>query len=333
MSTKSFLRMAVDLLDEDDLLEQLTVAIQSQVTVVSCTTVHARVVHFSPSTFTLLTTGPLTSGLTSEDADKLICAAAPLVEDYFPNITSRDRKSLLDSRPRLRRYVRDAIDQVTSNGTASTRHLLAVVCVAAVFLANYDNLLHVKPNFSRLYRAINLSRCITLGEMEERYEGKDRSKSSVTAKRRGRRKDRNKEEDRSVEEGSSSRREQGRVTARRLKERTDRSKGGAAARKTRRDSVKITRTYESDEEEEEVGQESDTVTSGVPTRARRKSRRERSVRRQGKTYESEEDSSEPDEREVRDRREERDGNFMSTRRQVRMRDFSIVLNEVVRRHK
>jgi hypothetical protein len=177
MSTESFLRMAVDLLDEDDLLEQLTVAIQSQVTVVSCTTVHARVVHFSPSTFTLLTTGPLTSGLTSEDADKLICAAAPLVEDYFPNITSRDRKSLLDSRLRLRRYVRDAIDQVTSNGTASTRHLLAV-CVAAVCLANYDNLLHVKPNFSRLCRAINLSRCITLVEMEDilkRYEGEDRS--------------------------------------------------------------------------------------------------------------------------------------------------------------
>jgi hypothetical protein len=37
--------------------------------------------------------------------------------------------------------------------------------------------------------------------------------------------------------------------------------------------VKNTRTYES-YEEEEVGQESDTVTGGVPTRAIRKSRRE-----------------------------------------------------------
>ena len=68
----------MDLLDENDLFEQLTVAIQNQVTVVPRTTVHARVIHFSPSTFTLLTTGPLTSALTSEDAEKLICAAAPL---------------------------------------------------------------------------------------------------------------------------------------------------------------------------------------------------------------------------------------------------------------
>ena len=69
MSTKSFLRMATDLLDQDDLHEQLTIAVQSQLTVVPRTTVHARVVHFSTSTFTLLTAGPLLSRMTSEDTE------------------------------------------------------------------------------------------------------------------------------------------------------------------------------------------------------------------------------------------------------------------------
>ena len=86
--------------------------------------------------------------------------------------------------------MQDAVDKVRSSGAASTRHLLAVVCVAAVFLASHDNLLSGRRNFTRLCHATNLSRYITLAEMEDilkGYKGEDRSsRSNFTGKRRKR---------------------------------------------------------------------------------------------------------------------------------------------------
>ena len=87
----SFLRMAMDLLDQDNLYKQLTIAVQSQLTVVPCTTVHVRAAHFCTSTFTLLTARPLST------SDRLICVAMPLVGDYFPDTSSPEKKLLLQS--------------------------------------------------------------------------------------------------------------------------------------------------------------------------------------------------------------------------------------------
>ena len=167
MATKSFLRMAVDLLDEEQLGEQIVAAVKAQLTLVPRTTVHARSATFSRSAFTLLTDGELSLGLSSRDADRLLTAAAPLFEDYFSEYGGpRERKKVFMSRPRLRRCVRKVVDRVRRRtGLPSTRNLLAVTCATAVALADREKVLPVRPNFGRLSRATNLYRYVGLKEI------------------------------------------------------------------------------------------------------------------------------------------------------------------------
>ena len=129
--------------------------------------VHAGLITFSPSTFTLLTSEQLSSGLTSDNVDKLLRAATPLLEDYFADcIPSEQKKWVLQSCPRVRWCVKEAVTQVRRRtGLPSMRHLLAVTCVTAVVLAEREKIVRVKPTFDRLYRATNIYRYIHLKEL------------------------------------------------------------------------------------------------------------------------------------------------------------------------
>lgn len=169
MSTRSFLSIAVDLLDPQDLQRKLTRALLNRVKVVPHMAVHARSIEFSTCYFTVLLSSHLSSlGLTNEDAQRLVVASAPLMAEYFPQISKKDRILALTRRPCLTRCVSSTINLVQRK-SKSTRHLLAVTCCVAVMLAKLEGRLRNenKVTFTKLYRSANLSRFVSLKGVEQ----------------------------------------------------------------------------------------------------------------------------------------------------------------------
>lgn len=166
MSTKSFLNMAMDLFDHARLKASIAARLAKEMPLVPRTTVHARSITFSPSAFTMITQGDMSSGgMTSGDAERMVMAATPLMRDYF-SLTQNEIKKTVNTRPRLTRCVRNAVTAVRAK-TTSTRHLLSVACVTAILLARDEKLLHGHVRFTRIYRSTNLSRFVKLKKLED----------------------------------------------------------------------------------------------------------------------------------------------------------------------
>ena len=171
MSSKNFMFMAMDLLDEEQLRSNLAAELMRKVKMVPKTTIHARKITFSRSQYTLLLSGALPLGLSSDDVHRLVVAAAPLIKDNFPTINKKETKLMLKKRPCLIRSVKGAVHTIRRrHGTrTSIKHLLAVACFAAVILAQEEKLFHRgrRVDFKRLYRATNMSRDIRLKDLRK----------------------------------------------------------------------------------------------------------------------------------------------------------------------
>ena len=168
MSTKAFLTMAMDLLDQSTLREKIAQNLLEEAKMVPRTTVHARTVNFSPSVCTLLVKGQLSGRLmTADDAQRLVLATTPLLSANF-DLDSGAVQAVQSRRPRLTRCVRNAVEKVRSRTRGHMRNTLAVVCFATVVLANKEKIFgEQKLKYKRLYRTTNLSRYISLKEMKE----------------------------------------------------------------------------------------------------------------------------------------------------------------------
>ena len=166
MSTKAFLSMAMDLFDHTTLKASIAATLAKEMPLVPITKVHEWSITFSPSAFTMIVQGDMSSGgMTSADAERIVMAATPLMRDYF-SLTQREIKKIVSPRPRLTRCVRNAVTTVRSM-TTSTRHLLAVACIVAILLARSEKLLCSKVRFTRIYTATNLSRYVTLKTLKD----------------------------------------------------------------------------------------------------------------------------------------------------------------------
>ena len=88
MASKGILKMAPDLLHDEDLTRQLALKLYEIVKTVAKTTTHARTITFSSTRYTLLLKGKL-SKLTTDDAQRLVVATQPLLRHYF-NMTKRE---------------------------------------------------------------------------------------------------------------------------------------------------------------------------------------------------------------------------------------------------
>ncbi len=167
MSAKSFLKIALDL-QLPNLHEKLVSTLLKQVKLVPCAISHAASVRFSPSAFTFIMKGNLTSAVTREDAQRLINAAMPTLSDRFPTITKKDRKKVLHDSPHLIYCVK----RVVNTMKGGTKHLILFVCVTAVLLADRLGVITgCRPNISTIYRATNMSRHITLQQIENIIDG------------------------------------------------------------------------------------------------------------------------------------------------------------------
>ena len=165
MSTKSFLSIAFDLLNPRDLKKSLATALLRQAEVVPRTSVHARLIIFSTSVYTLLTRQELSAGVSVDDALKLVMAASPLLKDHFC-FTVVERKEIEKVRPRLTRCVRTALSKVRRRNR-HPKHLIPVACVVSVLVAEGEGLITARPDYRRIYRAANLSRCIGLKQLRK----------------------------------------------------------------------------------------------------------------------------------------------------------------------
>ena len=165
MSTRSFLRLALDLLDPKELKSKLAETLRKQACLVPCIIVHSRSVQFSSAAFSLLTEGNLSVWISKMDAKNMVKVATPLLSDYF-SFTKKTLQTIVKLRPRLLRCVRNAIKHVRQN-TRVTRHLLAVACVVVVELAHSEGLLQRPPDYSRIYRATNLYRYLRLSDLRD----------------------------------------------------------------------------------------------------------------------------------------------------------------------
>lgn len=166
MSTRSFLRIAMDLFDPLQVKAQITkVLLQQHTILLPRTTVHARSVVFSPSAFTLLTEGNLFSWMSRTDALRMVKVCTPMFADYF-KFSAREVQAIVRRRPRLTRCVRNAVTCVRSK-TRVTRQLLAVVCVVAVMLAEEEGLLRAKPKYKGIYDATSMWRFMHLRELRQ----------------------------------------------------------------------------------------------------------------------------------------------------------------------
>ena len=151
--------------DHTQLKASIAVTLAKEMVLVPRTIVHARSITFSPSAFTMMMQGDMSSGgMTSVDAQRMVTAATPLMRDYF-SLTQREIKKIVDPRPRLTRCVRNAVTTVRAK-TTSTRHL-SVACIAAILLArDEEKLLRTKVKFTRICRSTNLSRFMKLKKLE-----------------------------------------------------------------------------------------------------------------------------------------------------------------------
>ena len=166
MSTKAFLSMAMDLFDHTTLKASIAATLAKEMPLVPKTKVHEWSITFSPSVFTMIVQGDMSSGgMTSADAERIVMAATPLMRDYF-SLTQREIKKIVSPRPRLTRCVRNAVTTVRST-TTSTSHLLAVACIVAILLARSEKLLRSEVQFTRIYTATNLSRYVTLKKLKD----------------------------------------------------------------------------------------------------------------------------------------------------------------------
>lgn len=168
MSTKAFLTMAMDLLDQPTLREKIANKLLVEAQIVPRTIVHSRTIIFSPSVCTLLTKGQLSGRLmTADDAHRLVMATTPLITDNF-DLSKEDIRKMQRKRPRLTRCVRNAVEKVRRRTRGHMRNILPVVCFATMVLANKEKMFgRLKLKYKRLYRATNLSRYIRLKEMKE----------------------------------------------------------------------------------------------------------------------------------------------------------------------
>ena len=95
MSVRNFMSMALDLLDEGQFMRNIEKQRMKKVKVVPRTTVHARRISISRSQYTLVLSRELTLGLSCDDAQRLVLAAAPLIKENFPTISKADTKKIL----------------------------------------------------------------------------------------------------------------------------------------------------------------------------------------------------------------------------------------------
>jgi hypothetical protein len=166
MSTKAFLTMAMDMLDQPTLRKKVAQRLMKEVKMVPCTKVHSRDIDFSPSVCTLLTEGRLSGRLMSAgDVDRLVMATTTLLRDAF-DVNNREIQAIQRRRPRLTRVVRNALEKVRRNTQGRTSKVLAVVCLATVMLANEEKLFPAKLKCKRLYMMTNMSRYIRVKEMK-----------------------------------------------------------------------------------------------------------------------------------------------------------------------
>ena len=170
MSTKAFLTIAMDLLHQPTLRKKVAQKLLKEVKIVPRTTVHSRVITFSPSVCTLLTERQLSGRLMSAaDVQRLVQATTPMLRDAF-NLKNPAIRAIQRRRPRLTRVIRNALERVRRNKRGRVSNILAVMCLAMVVLANKEKLFPAKLSYKRLYRTTNLSRYITVKAMNKVVE-------------------------------------------------------------------------------------------------------------------------------------------------------------------
>lgn len=162
--------MAMDLLHQPTLRKKVAQKLLKLVKIVPRTTVHSRVITFSPSVCTLLTEGQLSGRLMSAaDVQRLVRATTPMLRDAF-NLKNPMIRAIQRIRPRLTRVVRNTVERVRRKMRGRMSKILAVVCFAIVALANEEKIFAKKLNYKRLYRTTNLSRYVTVKEVNKVIE-------------------------------------------------------------------------------------------------------------------------------------------------------------------
>ena len=131
MSTRSFLSMAYDLLNEVELREKIAEKLLGEVNTVPHTTIHARTITFSISICTLLTQGTLSSIMSPDDTYRLVQAMTPLIKENF-KVNKKTIKTIQQRRPHLIHTVRKAVAKVQRRTQSKVHHILAVVCFCSV---------------------------------------------------------------------------------------------------------------------------------------------------------------------------------------------------------
>jgi hypothetical protein len=159
MSTCSFLRITMDLLDPEKLKSKITDVLLRKTWLVPRSIKHAGTVTFLSSA---VTQGDLSLGATAGDAERIVKACTPLLFDYF----SLTKREVIKIRPRLLQCVRDAIVHASAQ-TRTSRHLLAVACVVAVVLAEEEGITRRTVSYTRIYKSTNLYRYVSLSNLRD----------------------------------------------------------------------------------------------------------------------------------------------------------------------
>lgn len=150
MSTRSFLKLAMDLFDPTQVKDKIAHALVEEAVLIPRTTVHARSVTFSPTMYTMILQGDLSIwNMTSADAQRMFTAATRLMRKFFS--LTQEIKPIQAHRPRLTRCVRNTVTTVRAM-TTSTTHLQCVACIVAIILAKDEHLICRDVSYSLVSR-------------------------------------------------------------------------------------------------------------------------------------------------------------------------------------
>ena len=167
MSTRAFLTIALDLFEPSQLKQKMVEALINGAKVVPRTTVHAHRVIFSSSLCTIIVRGPVSGiAVTPDYAHRLVLGATQLLKECFV-VGKQVLQQCQKYRPRLIQCVTEAISRARSRTKGKLRHILAVVACATMVLADRENILRRKQNFTRLIRRTNLNRYTSISEMKD----------------------------------------------------------------------------------------------------------------------------------------------------------------------
>ena len=106
------------------------------------------------------------SHITEDDAHRLV-AGTLLLTDHFPVAVKAKKKAIQKRRPRLVRCIRRVVRIVSRRCGRSCRHMVGIICIVAVVLADHEGIIGPRTAITSLSRAINMNRYIKKTQIED----------------------------------------------------------------------------------------------------------------------------------------------------------------------